>query len=63
MKLNEEEKREDRHAQGVRRDKKQTKVSALALTLSKTGMDWQVSSRRGAWPGLEFNISTLTAVV
>ena len=63
MKLNEEEKREDRHAQGVRRDKKQTKVSALALTLSKTGMDWQFSSRRWAWPGLEFNISTLTAVV
>lgn len=33
MKLNEEEKREDRDTQGVRRDKKQAKVRALALTL------------------------------
>lgn len=58
MKLNEEEKREDRDAQGVRQDKKQAKVRALALTLSQAGMDWQVSSRRGAWTGLEFSINT-----
>lgn len=48
----------DRNTQGVRRDKKQAKVRALALTLSQAGMDWQVSNRRGAWPGLgEFSIN------